>query len=109
MCGKELFAPDTYLDTLLNPILLAEVISRSTGEYDRVGKFILYKDIPTLRHYLLIECTRPLVRLATWREEKVWAFDTFEGLEAVIPLPALGIELTMADIYFDITLADEES
>lgn len=105
VCGPPRFAPDKHLDTLLNPIVLAEVGSISTGEYDRVGKFILYKDIPTLRHYLLIESTRPVVRLATWREPKVWAFDTFEGLAAVVPLPAIGVELALADIYRKVPLA----
>ncbi|GAB3636430.1 hypothetical protein GCM10027422_20200 [Hymenobacter arcticus] len=99
VCGSPQFAPDKYLDTLLNPVMLAEVISMSTGEYDRVGKFILYKDIPTLRHYLLIESTQAIVRLASWREPKVWAFETFEGLAAVVPLPALGLELPLAEIY----------
>lgn len=105
VCGPPKFAPDKYLDTLLNPVALAEVVSLSTGEYDRVGKFILYKDVPTLRHYLLIESTQPIVRLATWREPKVWAFDTFEGLAAVVPLPAIRVELTLADIYRKVPLA----
>jgi Uma2 family endonuclease len=105
VCGPPQFAPDKYLDTLLNPIVLAEVLSKSTGEYDRVGKFFLYKDIPTLRHYLLIESTQPIVRLATWREPKVWVFDTFEGLAAVVPLPAIGAELALADIYLKVPLA----
>lgn len=105
VCGPPQFAPDKYLDTLLNPVVLAEVVSLSTGQYDRVGKFILYKDIPTLRHYLLIESTQPIVNLATWREPKVWAFDTFEGLAAVVPLPAIGVELTLADLYRKVPLA----
>ena len=104
VCGPPQFVPDKYLDTLLNPIVLAEVLSGSTGGYDRVGKFILYKDIPTLRHYLLIESTQPIVRLATWREPRVWAFDTFEGLAAVVPLPALGVELALADSYRKVPL-----
>lgn len=105
VCGPPQFVSDKYLDTLLNPVVLAEVISKSTGEYDRVGKFMLYKDIPTLRHYLLLESTQAIVRLATWREPKVWAFDTFEGLAAVVPLPAIGVELTLADIYRKVPLA----
>jgi Uma2 family endonuclease len=104
VCGPPQFAPDKHLDTLLNPVMLAEVISMSTGEYDRVGKFILYKDIPSLRHYLLIESTQAVVRLASWREPQVWAFETFEGLDAVVPLPALGLELPLAEIYRKVPL-----
>ncbi|RZK32011.1 MAG: Uma2 family endonuclease [Hymenobacter sp.] len=104
VCGEPQFAPNKYLDTLLNPVVLAEVISNSTGEYDQAGKFLLYKDIPTLRHYLLLESTAAIVRLATWREPKVWAFETFEGLAAVVPLPAIGAELLLADIYQKVPL-----
>ena len=66
VCGPPEFAPDKYLDTLLNPVVLAEVVSVSTGEYDRVGNFILYTDIPTLRHYLLIESTRGCSQLLAY-------------------------------------------
>ena len=44
------------------------------------------------------------MRLASWREPKVWAFDTFEGLDAVVPLPALGLELPLAEIYRKVPL-----
>jgi len=106
VCGPPRFAPGKFLDTLLNPIVLGEVSSESTSGYDRADNFLRYVDIPTLRHYLLLESTRPLVRLATRRESKVWAFDTFEGLTAVVPLPAIGVELTLADIYRKVPLAD---
>ena len=104
VCGPAQFAPGKVLDTLTNPVVLVEVASVSTASYDRVGKFMLYKDLPSLRHYLLVESTKALVNLATWREHKVWAFDTFEGMEAVVPLPALGIELPLAEIYRKVPL-----
>ena len=105
VCGPPRFAPDEHLNTLLNPTVLVEVASRGSRRRDRLDKFMLYVDIPTLRHYLLIESTQPLVQLATWREPKVWAFDTLEGLAAVVPLPAIGAELALADIYRKVPLA----
>lgn len=104
VCGPPQFAPGAVLDTLTNPVVLAEVTSISTGNYDRVGKFMFYKDIPTLRHYLLIDSTKAVVHLASWREPKVWVFDTFEGLEAVVPLPAIGVEVPLAAMYRKVTL-----
>lgn len=104
VCGPPQFAPGAVLDTLINPVVLAEVTSISTGQYDRVGKFMFYKDIPTLRHYLLIDSTKAVVHLASWREPKVWVFDTFEGLEAVVPLPAIGVEVALAAMYRKVPL-----
>ena len=45
-----------------------------------------------------------MVRLATWREPKGWDFDTFEGL-AVVPLPAIGVAPTLADLHCKVLLA----
>jgi len=106
VCGPPRFAPGKFLDTLLNLIVLGEVSSESRGGYDRADNFLRCVGIPSLRHYLLLESTRPLVHLATWRESKVWAFDTFEGLTAVVPLSAIGVELALADIYRQVPLAD---
>jgi Uma2 family endonuclease len=59
VCGKPSFS-DTQSGSLLNPVLIIEVLSQSTANYDRSEKFELYRDIPTLRKYLLIEVHRIL-------------------------------------------------
>ena len=56
-----------------------------------------YQTIPTLRHYLLITADRARVELYT-REEVGWHLEAYEGLEAVVSLPALGMTLASADL-----------
>lgn len=97
VCGK----PSLYRgrnDIFTNPIFVAEVLSPSTESYDRNKKRLAYQTIPTLQHYLLITADRAQAELYT-REEADWRFETYEGWEAIITLPALGVTLALADLY----------
>src|SRR5437867_3079283 len=60
VCGPLRFA-DQEQDTIVNPVLVAEVLSDSTEAYDRGKKFEHYQQVPTLREYLLVSQTEPRV------------------------------------------------
>lgn len=97
VCGK----PDLYRrrrDIFTNPILVAEVLSPSTQDYDQGDKRLAYQTIPALQHYLLITADRAQAELYT-REESGWHSEAYGGLEAVVNLPALGVTLALADLY----------
>src|SRR5260370_554229 len=85
--------------TLTNPIALVEVLSDSTRDYDRGEKFELYRSIPTLRHYLLIE--QLVVRVEhRWLETSgEWARETKDSLGQSVVLSEIGIDLPLARIY----------
>ena len=97
VCGALIYHPGRR-DTVTNPILVAEVLSPSTEGDDRNKKRANYQTIPTLQHYLLLTANRPRVELYT-REEAGWRFEAWEDREAIIPLPALNLTLTLAEIY----------
>ncbi len=104
VCGR----PDLYWkrrDIFTNPIFIAEVLSPSTEAHDRNKKWASYQTIPTLQHYLLVTTDRARVELYT-REGGGWRLEVWEGLEAELPLPALGVTLAVADLY---ALVDFES
>ena len=97
VCGR----PDLYRkrrDIFTNPILVAEVLSPSTEAYDRNKKRLSYQTTPTLEHYLLLSAHQARVELYT-REESGWHSEAYEGLETIMPLPALGVTLVLADLY----------
>ncbi len=85
-------------DTILNPALLAEVLSPSTQTFDRGGKWASYQTIPSLRYFLLLSAHQPRAELYT-REEQGWHFEAVEGREASLSLPALGVTLALSDLY----------
>lgn len=103
-CDNEEFLPDVYLDTLLNPVLLIEVSSRSTAQYDRNGKFLLYRDIPSLRHYLLVDSRRVRILCITRLEADTWNFREYSQLTDQVELSALQLEIPVSEIFQKVPL-----
>ncbi|MBY0257892.1 MAG: Uma2 family endonuclease [Methylobacterium sp.] len=87
---------DTY--EAREPKLVVEVASPSTTTIDQTRKVEEYKRHPTLAYILLVETLKPQALLYR-RLGAGWDIETFEGLDAVIDLPAIGATLAMADIY----------
>jgi Uma2 family endonuclease len=81
-----------------NPAVLVEVLSRSTRRFDDVEKKDAYLTIPSLSVYLLIEQEMPAV-VVFRRADQGFVREVYEGLDAVIPLPEIGTELPLAEIY----------
>ncbi|WP_017315983.1 Uma2 family endonuclease [Mastigocladopsis repens] len=86
------------LDEVLNPILIVEVLSPSTADYDRQNKFRIYRSIPSFREYLLVEQDEPFVERYS-KQTQGWLLSEFNGLEGAISLESVGMELPMAEIY----------
>lgn len=98
VCGKEDFLDEEF-DTLLNPQIIVEVLSKSTGDYDRGDKFEKYRSIPSLLEYVLIDSRR--IRAEVWRKEAgtwILALETNDP-ESRIELTSIGLTVSLRDIY----------
>ena len=93
---------DSGSDTLLNPVLLAEVLSPSTAAYDRGLKFRRYQLIPTFAEYLLIAQDRPLVELRQCQPDGEWTSVTYATLADTLTLTTISATLPLAAIYEDV-------
>ena len=89
-------------DIFTNPILLIEIISRSSESYDRGVKFRQYRSISSLRDYLIIDQFRILVEHYSRQPDGAWLFREYASSEFVIALPSIGAELNISGIYRDI-------
>lgn len=109
-CGEWQYKPATDLPTLLNPVLIIEVLSASTDLHDRGRKFELYQTIPSLRHYVLLDSTRVSAYLFS-RDPgaDLWSLRFYEDLAAVLPLTALDVELPLAEAYSAVVFGEGES
>ena len=97
VCGEPRFEDDTF-DTLLNPIIVIEVLSRSTAAFDRGEKFEYYKQLTSLQEYILISQDR--VRVESYRHQGTqWLHNTFEHLEGVLSLASIECEVPLRAIY----------
>ena len=99
----EPFCADEQNDTLLNPALIAEVLSLSTEAHDRGLKWAQYRQIESLREYVLVSQTEPLVEVYTRQSADTWLFAEFAGLEARARFSGVDCDIPMAEIYFGIT------
>ncbi len=106
-CGKEYFLDDEF-DTLLNPTVLVEVLSRSTSKYDLEGKFELYREIDSLTEYVTVHSRR--MKATVWQKssEGVWSLakETANPTDS-IHIQTIGLTLPLRDIY-DRVIFDEK-
>jgi Uma2 family endonuclease len=94
-----LFEDDTQ-DTLLNPVVIVEVLSPSTEAYDRGRKFQGYRGIPSLREYLLVSQDRCLIEHYVRQSEfDGWLLTSVSEPHDQIELPTLGVSLRVRDVY----------
>jgi Uma2 family endonuclease len=103
VCGEPRFL-DERRDTLLNPTLLAEVLSPSTESYDRGRKFAQYREIDTLAEYLLVAQDAPRIEQFVRADDGRWIYSVASGLEATLELPSLGTVIALAEVYDKVEL-----
>ncbi len=96
VCGQQL---NPSADTISNTVVLVEVLSDSTRNYDHGDKFELYRSIPTLRHYLLIETSFVHVEHRRIEKDGSWSPEISASLDQIIHLSEVGIDLPLARIY----------
>jgi Uma2 family endonuclease len=98
-CGEPLFDEFQGQTRLVNPVLIIEVLSPSTENYDQGKKFTAYQSIESFREYLVIAQDRPHVIQYIQQSKNRWLRIEIEGLDSEIELESLGIMLTMRELY----------
>lgn len=89
---------DGVTDVLLNPVLIVEVLSDSTESYDRGEKFFHYRQLDSLREYVLLSQKECRVERYV-REGDFWRFTALEDLDASLALTSLEVEIPLRRIY----------
>jgi Uma2 family endonuclease len=87
---------------LTNPLIIVEVLSRSTKKYDKTQKFIEYKSLESFQEYILIDQDKCQVDVFFQKAPHLWGDATFTNLTDTIFLHSAGCSISVADIYEDI-------
>ena len=103
VCGKLQLADDQK-DVLLNPIVIFEVLSPSTELYDRGVKLQLYRTIPSLREYILVDQNKARIEQYIYQDASTWTLRDHEGLDAVLKMDSIGASLPLRLIYDGVDL-----
>lgn len=98
ICDKIEYYQDRK-DVIVNPILIAEVLSKSTENEDRGSKFEQYKFIPTLKEYLLVDQYQPYATSYLKVAENTWRTHTVMSLEDTLSLDAIDCKLHLKQVY----------
>lgn len=105
VCGEPELE-DANGDTLLNPVVVVEILSETTANYDRGAKFRHYQRIATLREYLLVAQDEPLVERFVRGPAGTWVLHTAVGLDSQLVLDAVPVRVPLADIYAGVTFPE---
>jgi Uma2 family endonuclease len=99
VCGQSEFTDPVKRDTLLNPIIIIEILSPSTERYDRGMKFQHYRTIPSLKEYILVSQNDHVIEKFTRQATKEWVLTEAIGSEAEMALFSVQGSLVLKDVY----------
>ncbi len=98
----------TSTTTVMNPLLIVEVLSKSTKNYDLGDKFIYYRSIPEFKEYILIDQTKYHVMQYTKTLEGRWLLTEYESEKTILELSSIEFQINLKEIYEKVNFADSE-
>jgi Uma2 family endonuclease len=103
--GKPVY-DGTNKTTITNPLLIVEVLSKSTKNYDKSEKFDCYRSIPDFREYVLIDQSKYHVEQYAKTSENQWLFTEYDSENAVLTLAAVNVQIPFSQLYEEIDFSD---
>lgn len=98
ICEPPVFE-DAMMDTLLNPQVIIEILSDSTESYDRGAKASQYKQITSLREYVIVGLRTPVIERHVRQDDGSWNVMEFAGLDAVLQFASVPAKVPLSEIY----------
>jgi len=96
--GKPVYE-GTGTTAIINPLLIIEVLSNSTKNYDKTDKFKYYRSIPEFQEYIMIDQYSYAVEQFAKQAEGQWIFKEYEGEDAVLIMNSINFQITLREIY----------
>ena len=97
----------TATTTVTNPLMIVEVLSKPTKDYDRTDKFKYYRSIPDFKEYILIDQYSFYVEQFNKNLQGKWVLTEYESENAVLALESIEFEIQFGELYqrvnFDVT------
>ena len=98
ICG-DIVSSEFDEDTAVMPTIIIEILSLSTKEYDRGGKFKLYRDIAPLKEYILIDSESVNIEAFRINNSNHWELEEYKSGSETLELPSVQVSIPVADIY----------
>ena len=98
ICG-EIETTDDKFDTVKNPSVIIEILSESTRNYDKGGKFTLYREIESLQEYILIDSESIMVEKFMRNADSSWQLTEYKSIDASFTIETVSISLPLTTVY----------
>jgi Uma2 family endonuclease len=98
VCG-EIDTADDKFDTATNPTVIIELLSQSTRNYDKLEKFSLYRDIASLKEYILVDTQKIHIENYVRNADNTWQLTDYNAISDNLIITAVNISVSIADIY----------
>ena len=98
ICGEVKTLNDDEINAL-NPTVIIEVLSPSTKSYDRGDKFNLYRDIPTLKEYILVDSAAISIEAFSINSQNNWELKEYKTIAETLHLETIQVSIELKDIY----------
>lgn len=95
-----------HTDNLTAPSVIIEILSKSTADYDRGSKFSFYREISSLKEYILIDSTKISVEIFTKQEDNRWILSEFKQLTNSFFISTIGLTLQLKEVYEDVSIEE---
>lgn len=102
ICGK-IERWNNRIDTVTNPVVLIEILSKSTQGYDRGQKFHLYRSIPSVKEYILIASFETLIERYTKQATGFWNFRETSNPEDAFHIESIGFSCPIKELYRNVS------
>ncbi|NBD17326.1 MAG: Uma2 family endonuclease [Cyanobacteria bacterium] len=90
--------------TVTNPVVIFEVLSDYTRDYDQGRKFNFYRSLETLQEYILVDQETTTVMIYRRDTSKNWHLTILDDATEVVKLDSVGVELSLTRIYEGVSL-----
>lgn len=104
ICGEPKFH-DQQFDTVLNPVVLIEILSPSTANYDRGAKFDLYREIESLKEYILIDSTTHHCVHYNRNMDNTWTLSETKNVNESLSIVSVELKIPLSEIYSGVSLS----
>ena len=105
ICGEIITLNDDEYN-VLNPSVIIEVLSKSTRNYDRGDKFKLYRDIPTLKEYVLVDSETINIEAFRLNENNHWELEEYNSVENILFIKTVDEKIAISEIYEGVNIKD---
>lgn len=93
---------DEKFDTLKNPSVIIEILSRTTEKYDRERKFFYYMQIPSFKEYIMVSSMEIYIQTALKQDDSLWKFDEIKDLDSSLLIKTTQQTIPLKKIYQDV-------